>query len=347
MDGELCLAPPVHVKSSLSRTTSHENEIDQRRNHCARCANSRSITAVLDLVLSLLHREQSDTRFIQNERPNGGLGEKRDSLLRAAGPYASGKGRSGSEITMSCGPSLVCRLFTWFIPDHFHHIRSISPLSAATKGPLQPMRLQPHRRAGASLPGMWDGDMIRIFIALVLSLAALWLTVMWIATFIWPADYSFPNSVMKLSFQNGQRQMQIGIVVWDLKDLRLRRFTWMFLEQPNLDPSARPLPTRQFGFLSFHYSANHAVAGNPNSPRLHIIALPASTIVFVAWLYPMICLIRRPLRKLVRKRRGLCLQCGYNLTGSPEPRCSECGIPIVSKAGPSRALELRKRGNGV
>lgn len=189
--------------------------------------------------------------------------------------------------------------------------------------------------------------MIRKFIIGVLSLAAIWLTVMWIATFIWPADYSFLNSVMKLNFQNGQRQMQIGIVIWDLNDFRLRRFTWMLLEKPNLDPGAQPRRAHRFGFLSFHYSANHAVPSNPNSPRLHIVALPASTIVFAAWLYPMIFLVRRPLRKLYRQRRGLCLQCGYNLTGAPNPRCPECGTPIKLKPSPSISLELPQRGDGV
>ncbi len=31
-----------------------------------------------------------------------------------------------------------------------------------------------------------------------------------------------------------------------------------------------------------------------------------------------------------RHNRGLCLACGYNLTGLPEPRCPECGTKIGS-----------------
>ena len=41
--------------------------------------------------------------------------------------------------------------------------------------------------------------------------------------------------------------------------------------------------------------------------------------------YPTIAFIRGPLRRYRRRKRGLCLTCGYNLTGLIEPRCSECG----------------------
>jgi hypothetical protein len=40
---------------------------------------------------------------------------------------------------------------------------------------------------------------------------------------------------------------------------------------------------------------------------------------------PSIALVRGPLRRNRRRRRGECVQCGYKLTGLVEPRCPECG----------------------
>jgi hypothetical protein len=41
--------------------------------------------------------------------------------------------------------------------------------------------------------------------------------------------------------------------------------------------------------------------------------------------YPTIAFIRGPLRRWRRRRKGLCLACGYDLTGNVTGVCSECG----------------------
>lgn len=42
-------------------------------------------------------------------------------------------------------------------------------------------------------------------------------------------------------------------------------------------------------------------------------------------LYPTLTFIRGPLRRWRRRRKGLCLNCGYNLTGNVTGVCPECG----------------------
>ena len=44
--------------------------------------------------------------------------------------------------------------------------------------------------------------------------------------------------------------------------------------------------------------------------------------------YPTIVFIRGPLRRYRRRRKGLCVKCGYNLTGNTTGICSECGATM-------------------
>ena len=45
-------------------------------------------------------------------------------------------------------------------------------------------------------------------------------------------------------------------------------------------------------------------------------------------IYPAIALIRGPLRRHRRRKKGLCLKCGYNLTGNVTGVCPECGEAV-------------------
>ena len=45
-------------------------------------------------------------------------------------------------------------------------------------------------------------------------------------------------------------------------------------------------------------------------------------------IYPTLVFYRGPLRRRRRQRKGLCLKCGYNLTGNTTGICSECGNKV-------------------
>lgn len=58
-------------------------------------------------------------------------------------------------------------------------------------------------------------------------------------------------------------------------------------------------------------------------------------VVFPLWapfivlsIYPIIAFIRGPFRRYRRRKKGLCIQCGYNLTGNTSGICPECGSEI-------------------
>jgi hypothetical protein len=44
--------------------------------------------------------------------------------------------------------------------------------------------------------------------------------------------------------------------------------------------------------------------------------------------YPIVSFIRGPLRRWRRRRKGLCVRCGYNLTGNTSGVCPECGVAV-------------------
>ena len=68
---------------------------------------------------------------------------------------------------------------------------------------------------------------------------------------------------------------------------------------------------------------------------LSVPILRASYLTFPLWVlapvfatYPTFAFIRGPLRRYRRRKRGLCVKCGYDLTGNESGVCSECGKTI-------------------
>ena len=45
-------------------------------------------------------------------------------------------------------------------------------------------------------------------------------------------------------------------------------------------------------------------------------------------IYPLIAFIRGPYRRYHRRKKGLCLKCGYDLTGNESGVCPECGTKV-------------------
>ena len=59
-----------------------------------------------------------------------------------------------------------------------------------------------------------------------------------------------------------------------------------------------------------------------------MLDLPLWTVFVVTATYPTIAFIRGPLRRVRRRRKGLCIACGYDLTGNVTGVCSECGVKV-------------------
>lgn len=60
--------------------------------------------------------------------------------------------------------------------------------------------------------------------------------------------------------------------------------------------------------------------------------VPPGVVILPLAAYPVwatLWFLKRKIIQRYRRRRGLCLRCGYNLTGLPQPRCPECGTEFT------------------
>ncbi len=62
------------------------------------------------------------------------------------------------------------------------------------------------------------------------------------------------------------------------------------------------------------------------------IGVAVNTVFYAALLWLLLTASLRT-RRLIRKRRGECVRCGYDLRGTTDIICSECGHEIRAEAG--------------
>lgn len=128
------------------------------------------------------------------------------------------------------------------------------------------------------------------------------------------------------TLENGQLQVQYGYRVprdsvetpsWSSFSLFGLRFAYQIQLRDYGDwfeGGGRPLPaSRRCGTRHVHVEV----------PLWHPL------VVFAA--YPILAFIRGPARRYRRRKRGLCIKCGYNLTGNVSGVCSECGTMVSDR----------------
>ena len=144
--------------------------------------------------------------------------------------------------------------------------------------------------------------MFRVIINTFLMILTTWLMISWIASFGWPNRFWAARFDFDMPLGIGG-----GIVV---RDHGARQCVicnqWIRNESS----------TKNVSLGGIQYFSNQNTMN---------ISMPVWIAISLLAFYPTICFLRRPLRRYRCRRRGLCVQCGYNLTGAPQPRCPECG----------------------
>ena len=96
-------------------------------------------------------------------------------------------------------------------------------------------------------------------------------------------------------------------------------------------------PQYDIEFAGFQLRRNLGRIPKPGYPvavnvRRFEVAIPLYGPLVLFSAYPTIAFIRGPLRRYRRRRKGLCLRCGYDLTGNVTGVCSECGQATAASA---------------
>lgn len=70
------------------------------------------------------------------------------------------------------------------------------------------------------------------------------------------------------------------------------------------------------------------------------VQAPLWLLFVISLSYPILAFVRGPVRRWLRKHRGLCVKCGYDLTGNVSAVCPECGTGIL----PGELARITHRG---
>jgi hypothetical protein len=130
-----------------------------------------------------------------------------------------------------------------------------------------------------------------------------------------------------------------------LPQLRLsfagRRVSIMYYSATTMPPSTPRGWWEGYGFSS---ATDYAVMTYSKPPsygtapfRLRRVEAPAWVLLILLVLfaaYPLRAFTRGPLRRHRRRKRGLCICCGYNLTGNVSGICPECGTSTQPTESP-------------
>ena len=195
---------------------------------------------------------------------------------------------------------------------------------------MSKLRLQPHRQRLRRMPRMRGKDMIRKISIWLCSFLLIVVIVLWITSWIWMIEIHVPRRTpgAYITITNLGGCISIMNHKWIPARVYSHYFNYMTVSEFNYkaswtDPPIIDLKERPyFEWKSFNFTTKREVWSG------HSLRFPhwLPTIIFA--IYPTIAFIRGPYSRYYRRRKGLCLNCGYNLTGNVSGVCPECGTPL-------------------
>lgn len=119
---------------------------------------------------------------------------------------------------------------------------------------------------------------------------------------------------------------------------------WQSHDDPSRNMTLVSLNRR---FLSLEYGSLCPGCRNHIFGVVYHYALPTLLVCALLAVYPVTAFLRGPWRRYRRFARGLCIHCGYNLTGNVTGTCPECGKVTAVLGGPRATWRVVRSGSIV
>jgi hypothetical protein len=200
------------------------------------------------------------------------------------------------------------------------------------------MRLQPDRKRIRGVPGVRnrsEAAMIRKVVIVVLTLGAAGVTLLWLAStaraVYWGRSVTSRCSLY-MSVDNGIAE----VVVWRLRDGQhatgqtsfcLGDFSYSTGPPDPASPATR-IGVGAVRNVERRYGCGPSTNGKRETIVATTAAVPLWALLVLLSIYPAYVFLREPLRHWRRSRKGLCVKCGYDLTGNVSGTCPECGTEV-------------------
>ncbi len=141
---------------------------------------------------------------------------------------------------------------------------------------------------------------------------------------------------------------------WHRSDPTLYKSMWLRLENGIFDLELKSMPTKvasksefvvpvELGRRPPKEAFRLTTRTHGKGYRTTAVAFPLSLTTIVLALSGTIPFALGPTKRWRRKRRGCCVDCGYNLSGNRSGRCPECGMSLRSQSRARSRKGSRRR----
>ena len=191
------------------------------------------------------------------------------------------------------------------------------PPPSSQEGALREMRLQSDGQCQRHLPRMRGENMIRTVIIVLLVLLGCTIISLGLVSSV-----KGPVRLMAHRPSDGSARPSLEATVrnWDL----------IFEHEEDSPVAFEHKNWRIPGVFRYSVFVLDLRSMATATPPLRTKTLSLRLWVFVvsSFLYPTVAFIRGPYRRYRRRKKGLCLKCGYDLTANTSGICPECGERI-------------------